>query len=279
MPPAVSFDVPAEPTLFSPLQLRPRAVLGLAISGLSRWLATHLVSYPELLGKHHIGMVAAAVRLDYAQPQLRFDDADWLTMTATLAASTTGTWLRLHAELATAVRPAATVALDLRPVDLSDDPHGMSALPGSLPAHLLSGFAADQRFTADPRATVRAAVPPQTSTALGETSCYPVHLYRSHCEVADQWSFIEMAELFTRARERLFLGDPRPADRLRLAVSAPVRTFSALLRRPMYAFDEGTGSVGAFDAPGGAVFVHSLRRSSARTPNISAWELVETEDS
>jgi hypothetical protein len=273
--PAVSFDVPVEPTLFSPLQLRPRAVLGLAISGLSRWLATHLVSYPELLGKHHIGMVAAAVRLDYARPQLLLDDADWLTTTTTLAASTTGTWLRLRAELATAMRPAATVVLELRPVDMGDDLEGMSALPGSLPEDLLSGFAVEERFTADPRAAVHAAVPPRTSTALGEAASYPVHLYRSHCEVADQWSFVEMAELFTRARERLFLDDPRPSDRLRLAVSAPVRRFSALLRRPMYAFDEGTGTIRAFDAPDGAVFVHSLRRSSATKPNISAWELLE----
>jgi hypothetical protein len=277
--PAISFDVPVEPTLFSPLQLRPRAVLGLAVSGLSRWLATHLVSYPELLGKHRIGMVAAAVRLDYARPQLRFDEADWLTTTATLAVSTTGTWLRLRAELTTSMRPAATVVLELRPVDLGGDPEGMSALPGSLPEGLLGGFAVDERFTADPRAAVRAAVPPRTGTALGETASYPVHLYRSHCEVADQWSFIEVAELLTRARERLFLGDPSPSDRLRLAVSAPVRSFSALLRRPMYAFDEGTGTVRAFDAPDGAVFVHSLRRSSATKPNVSAWELMDAEDS
>jgi hypothetical protein len=277
--PAISFDVPVEPTLFSPLQLRPRAVLGLAISGLSRWLATHLVSYPELLGKHRIGMVAAAVRLDYARPHLRFDEADWLTTTATLAVSTTGTWLRLRAELTTSTRPAATVFLELRPVDLGDDPDGMSALPGSLPEGLLGGFAVEERFTADPRATVSAAVPPRTGTALGETASYPVHLYRSHCEVADQWSFIEVAELLTRARERLFLNDPRPSDRLRLAVSAPVRSFSALLRRPMYAFDEGTGTVRAFDAPDGAVFVHSLRRSSATKPNVSAWELMDAEDS
>jgi hypothetical protein len=235
--PAISFDVPVEPTLFSPLQLRPRAVLGLAISGLSRWLATHLVSYPELLGKHRIGMVAAAVRLDYARPHLRFDEADWLTTTATLAVSTTGTWLRLRAELTTSTRPAATVFLELRPVDLGDDPDGMSALPGSLPEGLLGGFAVEERFTADPRATVSAAVPPRTGTALGETASYPVH------------------------------------------VSAPVRSFSALLRRPMYAFDEGTGTVRAFDAPDGAVFVHSLRRSSATKPNVSAWELMDAEDS
>ncbi|MGW0995652.1 hypothetical protein [Streptomyces sp. NPDC002520] len=248
----------------------------MAISGLARWLATHLVPYPDLLGKHHTGLVAAAVRLDYDRPHLRFHDADWLTATVTLEVSETGTWMRLRTKVTTPAGPAATAVLELRPVNLGDERESMSALAGCLPEQLLSAFAVEERFTADPRAATRAAVPPKSGAELSEAAQYPLQLYRSHCEVADQWSFIEMSELFTQARERMFFGHPQPPDRLRLAVSAPVRSFSALLRRPMYSFDECTGTTRAFDAPNGVVFVHALRRSSATGPNISAWELIET---
>src|SRR5205814_5787221 len=59
-----------------------------------------------------------------------------------------------------------------------------------------------QRIPADPRAAARAAVPPAKREQLAE-ACYTLNLYRSHCEVADQWSFIEAAEALTQARERL----------------------------------------------------------------------------
>jgi hypothetical protein len=189
-------------------------------------------------------------------------------------ASRAGDWLRLHTTFTGGDRPAADVHVQLRLVNLTGD-EAMSAAAGTLPPDLLARFAADELFQADPRAAVRAAVPPATGMALTDPTRYEFSLYRSHCEVADQWSFIEMAELLTQARERYFLDHPDPSDQLRLAVSAPVRTFSASLRRPMYAFDHAEGTTAAFDAAGGPVFVHTLSRAQAASPNLKAWEQID----
>ncbi|MGI5239292.1 hypothetical protein [Dactylosporangium sp. CA-139066] len=274
MPASISFDVAVDPTLYSPLQLRPRAVLGLSIGGMARWLGEHLVPYPDLLGEHKTGVVAAAVRLNYHAPYLQFHDSNTLTATVTMNASHTGDWLRLHAAFTARDRPVADVNLQLRPVNLTGG-EDMSAEAGSLPPALLAHFAADELFQPDPRAVACAATLPATGRRLADPARYAFTLYRSHCEVADQWSFIEMVELLTQARERYFLDHPDPCDRLRLGVSAPVRTFSASLRRPLYVFDQAEGSTSAFDSPEGPVFVHTLSRARAASPNIKAWEQID----
>jgi hypothetical protein len=265
--------VPADPILFGPMQLRPRAVLGECISGLSRWLVTHLVSYPKLLGAEHTSMVAASVRLDYALPDLAFADADWLVVTTSVVASQSGQWLRVITDVSADGAPAARVELHARVVNLDGDA-GLSAQTGAMPGHLLNRFASDERFTDDPRSLIRAAVPPQLGEALGPDVRLRMPLLRSHADVADQWSFIEMAELLTQARERAYLDGSLAGV---VAAGSSVRSLSMVLKRALFVFDECTLTMSPYAttlAGSTGVIGYTLVGPHSGAPCLSAWELL-----
>jgi hypothetical protein len=123
-------------------------------------------------------------------------------------------------------------------------------------------------------------VPAETTREAIEPVDYVTTLFRSHCDVADQWSFIELFELLTQARENLYVQHNTPTEAVRLAVAAPTRSVFALLRRPMFAFDPCTVTTRAFHADhrtGAVVFAHTVRRPPAATPCMTAWELLAGE--
>lgn len=264
-----SHDIPVDPMLFSPFQLRPRAVLGAAVSGIGRWFAQYAVPYRQILTVHRTATVIGHVRLDYGVPDLLFDDADWLTVRGTLTADHTGRWLRWRGTIAGGECVAASVVIDLRVVGLSDG-GDFGAVPAAMPQQLLARFDSGDRFTMDRQRTAA----PSASVPLTEPASNQVTLYRSQCEVADQWSFIEAIELLTQSRDRLLVESAEPTARLRQALSAPVRTMSVQFHRAMFSFDHATVTTQAFDAPGGLLLVHSIGREDTADPNLTAWELV-----
>lgn len=264
-----SHDIPVDPMLFSPFQMRPRAVLGAAVSGIGRWFAQYAVPYRQILTAYRTATVIGDVRLDYGVPDLRFHDADWLTVHGTLATDHTGRWLRWRGTIAGGERVAASIVIDMRVVTLSDG-GDFGAVPGTMPPQLLARFDSDDRFTVDRE---RTATPP-TSVPLTEPASNQVTLYRSQCEVADQWSFIEAIELLTQSRDRLLVESTQPTPRLRQALSAPVRTMSVHFHRAMFSFDQATVTTQAFDASDGLLLVHSLGREGRAEPNLTAWELM-----
>jgi hypothetical protein len=99
-------------------------------------------------------------------------------------------------------------------------------------------------------------------------------LFRSHCELADQWSFIEMLELATLARERFFAYDGS-SPVARDAVRAPVRDVGAVFRRPMFVFDECRVVTSTHRAAqnGNVVFLHQMDRSALRRTHLTIWEI------
>lgn len=276
MPRVVTFEVPVDPTLFGPNQLRPRAILGMATSGVGRWLVSHVAPYPALAAEHRTGFVVSSLRLDYADPQLRYDEATWLAATVGLTIDSTGERVRFRISYAGDGRPAAELNGELRVLALTGD-EGLTALPGALPLDLVARFQADEIHPF----SGRVAVPPITTDELMEPREYTTTLSRSHCEVADQWSFIEMAELMTRAREQIYITTPSPSAAVRLAASAVVRRTSIVLMRPLFVFDEcviTTSAARSSTDPGEVVFRHVLRRRSETTTCVITWEVVRSAD-
>ncbi|KPC64694.1 hypothetical protein [Streptomyces chattanoogensis] len=255
------FREPLWTTQSSPLQLRPRALLDMAINGFARYLAEHLLPCPTLVHKHGT-VVVRTLRLDGLASDLCFAHASWLDvgMGIRTTVSDAGEWPGITLNYRTDDRPAARARLVLRGLSVAE-PDSLSAQPGRLPESLLARFPADGRWSTDEfrdhTHTMRPfdSDPELLAPQEGETS-----LTRSRCEVADQWSFIEMTEPATTARERTFGQPGLPADAVRQAVAAPVRSLMASFQRPLFVFDRCRTLTHAHRTPDGdqTVFAHAI---------------------
>lgn len=100
---------------------------------------------------------------------------------------------------------------------------------------------------------------------------------RSHAEVADQWSFIEMVELATQARERLFVEDMHAPLAPHQVIGAPTRTLHAVFRRPMYVYDacRVTSSASLDSGTSALYFQHRIGPPDNPRPHLTVWETFE----
>lgn len=277
----VTVETPVDPSQFGPDQIRPRALLAQSIGGLARWFAAHLVPYPRLLNDHATGLVFTTVRLQHTSPGFRFGDADWLEATSRVSVSDSAKYLSLDVDFrarrdtqARADRPVGSFHADLRVVTVVED-KALSAVPGTLPDPLLALFRRDEIYEPDRAALARASTPPDGREIFAGAG-YKTTIFRSQCEVADQWSFIEVMEMMTAARERLFL-DSAPEAVGRLAVADPPRHTAATFHRALYVFDTCEIATRVVAAPGDAgfvAFVHTLEDPAHPGPCVTAWEVL-----
>jgi hypothetical protein len=277
MPREVAFEIPADPSQFTPVQIRPRVLLGLSMQSLARWLDGYAVPYPSLLTRHSAAFAFTWIQLDYAEPDLRFEQAGWLAVTGRLSASATGKYLRLDIRVQTCDhrdvsrhQPVARVRADMRVVSIVEG-EALSAIPGALSADLLGRFLPDEIYQPD-RATIAKASTPPGGGEIAPASCLSASLYRTHCEVADQWSFIEVIELLTAARERLYVHGTAPADVGKHAVSSPVRRIVAVFHRAMFVFDTCKITTRPVETADGMVFVHTVAYPGTAGTCVTAWE-------
>ena len=81
-------------------------------------------------------------------------------------------------------------------------------------------------------------------------------IHRQLCEVADQWSFIDVPGIGAVSRERLLIGEEEPAVRRRLGM--PVRRLDMELLRPFFLFDEGRIHTDVYVHDNATTLVHRL---------------------
>jgi hypothetical protein len=277
MPREVTFEQPLDPSQFGPEQLRPRALLALAMNGLGRWFATFLVPYSRLLSDHRTGLVFTVAHLRRTPPDLRFRDADWLAVAARVSVSGTAKYLRLevgfqarsHSEVS-AHRQVASFRAHLRVVDIAED-QAMTAVPGVLPDHLLGLLDPSDLYRPDRAALAAASSPPTGVEVFADD--HEAIMCRSDCEVADQWSFIEVVELATRARERLYRRGTVPVAIARLAVAEPVGRIDARFDGSLYVFDDCSVTTRVLVEPShDVVFVHTFTDTAHRRRCATVWE-------
>jgi acyl-CoA thioesterase FadM len=257
MPRIVTFQMPFDTGMFTPVQLQPRGLLSLAMSGWARWIHEHLgVSFPGLLAEHHTSTVVAGIQLEYLEP-LRFLDGDLLQATAAVRAHRAGSTMDLVLDYSARARPVARVRLVLVPVHV-EDVESLSAVPQRLPDELLGRFDADELAVDPARRRMREqlhAVEQQEPACEKRT---PFTIHRHACEVADQWSYIELPGLVEPGREAISLDPPPKLDELRAGVSQPLIRFDAELRRPFFVFDSGILVTKAYVGPSRIAYVHEL---------------------
>lgn len=259
--------------MFSPLQLRPRPLLTMMSGGFARWMATYVAPFGELISEHRTAVVVQSLEIDYAYPSLRFEDAVWLTAVTRMRTFECAEWLHLTTDFQSGDRLVARGRLMIRVLALAGD-ESLAARPSALSAGLRRRFAHDEVIPAEERRALAGSAPAMAGEEILPAQEWRTPLLRSHCEVADQWSFVEMAELATCARERLFTTGMAASPVVRNALSSPFRNLRAVFRRPMFVFDECAVTTSARPAPDGAgvVFVHNAGPVSSSRPHLTVWE-------
>jgi hypothetical protein len=274
MPRSVTFQMPFDTSMFTPVQLQPRGLLSLAMSGWARWIHEHLVPFPTLVAEHHTSTVVAGIQLEYLEP-LRFLDADLLQATAAVSAHRAGSTLDLVLDYSARARPIARVRLVLVPVHV-EDVESLAAVPQRLSAELLGRFDADE-LAVDP---AHRRMREQLHTVEQQKPAYetrtPFTIHRHTCEVADQWSYIELPGLVEPGREAISLNPPPELGELRAGVSQRLIRFDAELRRPFFVFDSGTLVTRAYVGPSRIAYVHELWSSQqGNRPHATVIEQFE----
>jgi acyl-CoA thioesterase FadM len=242
--------------MFTPLQLQPRKLLSIGMSGWARWCREHLAPFPAMVREHMTSFVVTRLEIEYLEP-LGFFDADLVEFKVGVRARSRGTSLHLSMACSASGRLAVHMKAVCVPV-LIQDAESLSAMPGRLPEPLLTRFQADEFISKPVPRKVREelrAIADETPDCE-EKSEFVVH--RDLCEVADQWSYIELPGIVAPSREAIGLNPPPGLDALRAGVSGQMISFDAEIRRPFYVFDSGTVITKAYARPPGVVFVHEL---------------------
>jgi acyl-CoA thioesterase FadM len=256
MPRDVTFEMPADTSMFTPLQLQPRKLLSIGMSGWARWCREHLVPFPALVREHSTSLVVTGLEIEYLDP-LGFFDADLIEFRVTVRARSGGTSLQMSMDCGAGAQTAVHMKALCVPV-LIQDAQSLSAIPGRLPGPLLARFQADEMISQPSprrlRKELRAIA--HGSPACEEKTSFTVH--RDLCEVADQWSYIELPGMVAPGREAISLNPPPGLDALRAGVSRPLIRLDAEIRRPFYAFDSGMVVSKAYLLPSRIAFVHEL---------------------
>lgn len=259
--------------MFSPSQLRPRSLLTMMSGGFARWMATHVAPFGELIAEHHTAVVVQSLEIDYAYPSLRFEDAVWLSAATRMRTFECAEWLHLTTDFRAGDRLVARGRLMIRVLALAGD-ESLAARPSVLSARLRRRFADDEVIPAEERRNFAGSAPAMVGEMILPAQEWRTPLLRSHCEVADQWSFVEMAEVATCARERLFTTEMASSPVVREALSSLCRNVRAVFRRPMFVFDECAITTAARPAADGAgvVFIHNVSPVSSSRPHLTVWE-------
>lgn len=243
--------------MFTPLQLQPQVLARWVMEGWARWIDEYLVSFPRLIRDHRLSIVYAGLQISYVRP-LRFHDAERLNNSMTVTVHGGGKLMVLTLRVCTGDTEVARAVAVVRTVNI-EDADTLSARPGVLSPAILQRFAPDEvsdartsRYVADLARSI------EDQGRLVATGEHPLFVHRHVCEVADQWSFIDLPAHVAASREQLALERGHENRVLLRGLEQPLGTLDAEYRRPFYAFDAGRVVTRVYEHAGELGFVHEL---------------------
>ena len=223
------------------------------MSGWARWLDQHVLPFAELIGRRGIGVVVMSIHLRYLR-RFGFFDSPWLDVETSVRPRPDGAVLVVETNYEGGGRRFAELTVVLRTVRI--DPESLAAAPAELPADLLGRFTPEELAPAETRPRLRdllATVPAPSATRSTDLT-----ISRAMCEVADQWSFIELPAIVERGRELIAMDPDNPVPAL---VGQPMEEFVAELRAPLFAYDEAVLETGAVVDEDRWVATHVIRNA------------------
>lgn len=250
-------EIAYDSTCFTPHQLHPRSVLSMGFANWARWADRHLVAFPQMIKKFGTGFVVVRVRVDYPSP-FGFLDGGRLGVSTAVAVEDAGTHLRVGSTIRAGDRPVAVAECYARCVRL-DSEHGYGAGPGRIPDDLIGMFTAAERDAPPPPRVLLDRLDRLDAghAALAEDA-RTVTVHRGMCEVADQWSFVELPAQLGASRELLVADRGREVPALRPGLTRPLRSIDIELLRPLFLLDQARFAVSAHAVDGGLTFGHRI---------------------
>lgn len=258
MPRSSTYEVVLDASLFTPARLQPTAVGRIGFQAGTRWLRDHVCSHRTLVSEHKVGLVLWAWELEYAGP-LRFHDADEALVD--VRARVRGP-RSSQLEVEMTISGPAGVAVRTRaasvPLRLSGD-QALSGTPTRLPDALVRAFHDDEieptPYLSRVRA-LRAALERDGERLASGTTTFRVH--RHHCEVADQWYWVESLGFAGGAREELVMRHGGTAPELRRALAGGIRRIDVTWLRAGQLWDLLRVRTTAYRHGEEVAFVHEL---------------------
>lgn len=252
-----TFETATDTSQFTAMQIQPKTLLSLTWNGYARWLREHLISFPNLIKDHGFGTAVLGISIDYLEP-MSFFDTDTLSVTVALKVRREASRLQVNIDFFGAGKHAAKTSLLLCPLEIGD-PETLAASPTRVPEDLLGRFEPDEIDPASPERRVPNLVQEikDSGNLLTEgEGCFTIHHHL--CEVAEQWSFIEVPNIVESIREPLALDRHEEIPGLRQCLSQPLRSFNVELNRPYFVFESGQVKTQAFLVQDRLTFVHQL---------------------
>lgn len=255
----VNMTYPIHTCLFTALQFHGRELLSLAMSSKWLWFEHHLkVSFPEFIQGYQQSNVTVAFEIEYTQPFTFFDANNFNTSIVKVRLRQKESIFEIHHDFTANQRVFAKVILYWRILSLSGD-DALTAVPGKVDEKLLQRFLPEEIDSSNiVRAVPKLLNKIETEGQIITESNDLFTLYRHQCEVADQWSFIELPTLASAGRERLIISlDDDPAE-LRRTMEKPIKSIVAKLSCPFFLFDEGRVRTRAYLLNKQPIFVHHV---------------------
>ncbi|MFB7664816.1 acyl-CoA thioesterase [Kitasatospora sp. NPDC056138] len=258
MPRSSTYEVVLDASLFTPTQLQTTAVGRLAFQAGTRWMRDHVCSHRTLVSEHQVGLVLWAWQLEYEQP-LRFLDADEVLVDVRARvrgpkSSQLEMEMTLSGPAGVAVRTRAASV----PLRLSGD-LALSGAPTTLPPSLVAAFHDDEVERSPYLSPVRrlvGAFERDGELIASDTTAFRVH--RHHCEVADQWYWVESLGFAGGAREEFVMRHGRKAPELRRAMTEGIRRVDVTWLRAGQLWDLLEVRTTAYRQGEELAFVHEL---------------------
>ncbi|QHB31028.1 hypothetical protein F0T03_01635 [Yersinia canariae] len=255
----VNMTYPIHTCVFTALQFHGRELLSLAASSEWLWFEYYLnVSLPTLIQEYQQSMVVTAFEIEYTAP-FEFFDANQFTASVTkVRVRQNDNIFEFHYEFSANNIVFSRVMICFRLLLLSGD-DALTAVPGKVDEKLLQRFLPEEIDSSNiVRAVPKLLNKIETEGLLITESNDLFTLYRHQCEVADQWSFIELPTLASAGRERLIISlDDDPAE-LRRTMEKPIKSIVAKLSCPFFLFDEGRVRTRAYLLNKQPIFVHHV---------------------
>ena len=257
MPRSVRFEVVTDTAQFTYLQIQPKSLLALCWNGYARWLKEHLFSFPTLIRDHHFGTVILSIDIEYLE-SLQFFDTDTIEVEVAVRVRRGGSRLELEAHFFGAEREAAQVLIVLCPVEIQDA-ETLTAAPAKLPDQLLEKFHSDEIDDGSPARQMPALLEqiahPERLLVQGKA---PFVIHHHYCEVAEQWSFIEVPNIVESVREAVALEHHEEHPLLRQCLNRPRRQINIELSRPYFIYESGLVASKIYQQQDRPALVHQL---------------------
>lgn len=248
-----------DPTLFSPIQFHPHALLEFGVNDVCAWFIKYLgVSIARQLKDYQQSMVVVGCEINYARPFQFFDAAEFTAILDKVRLRQSNTVLEFFHVFAAQEEVFARVILHWKLLRL-DGAAALSAVSGHMHESLLVRFK-EEEIDSSPiqRKLLTYVSEVECSSPVCVEDSLDITLHRHQCEVADQWTFFQLTSLVAQARECLVMSKAAAQYRMSKVLGVPLKQVAMELSCPVYLFELMRVHTKLYKWQGQWVFIHRI---------------------